>query len=65
MKVLVYCYSAILIYLANIRQESKGRDGKSARFEPHSSRHVGTLGKVFTSSCLYNAMWRPAWLPFG
>ena len=24
------------------------------RFEPHSSRHVGTLGKSLTRSCLYN-----------
>src|SRR6218665_65238 len=35
------------------------------RFEPHSSRHVGTLGKSFTRSCLYNAMLCPAWLPCG
>ena|SRR6218665_145321 len=32
-------------------------------FEFHSSRHVGTLGKSFTRSCLYDVMWRPAWLP--
>ena len=35
----------------------------SSKFEPHSSRHVGTLGMSFTHSCLYNVMWRPAWLP--
>ena len=32
-------------------------------FESHSSRHVGTLGKFFTRSCLYDVMWCPAWLP--
>ena|SRR6218665_1642599 len=32
------------------------------RFKPHSSRHVGTLGKSFTRSCLY-VMWRPARMP--
>ena len=31
-------------------------------FESHSSRHIGTLGKSFTRSCLYDVMWRPAWL---
>jgi len=30
-----------------------------------SSRLVWTLGKSFTSSCIYNMMWRPAWLPCG
>ena len=30
------------------------------RFEPNSNRHVGTLGKSFTCSCLYNMMWCPA-----
>jgi len=33
------------------------------RFEPHSSHHVGTLGKSFTRSCLYKVMWCSAWLP--
>src|SRR6218665_3230538 len=33
------------------------------RVEPHSSHHVGTLGKSFIRSCLYNGMWRPALLP--
>ena len=32
------------------------------RFESYSSHHVGTLGKSFTQSCLYNEMWCPAWL---
>jgi len=35
------------------------------RFESHSNRHVGTLDKSFTRSCLYNVMWRPVWLPCG
>src|SRR6218665_182949 len=26
-------------------------------FESHSSRHVGTLGKSCTHSCLYDMMW--------
>jgi len=26
------------------------------------SRHVWTLGKAFTCSCLYDVMWCPAWL---
>ena len=26
------------------------------RLEPHSSRHVGTLGKSFAHSCPYNVM---------
>src|SRR6218665_253388 len=30
------------------------------RFEPHSSHHIGTLGKSFSHSCLYNVMRRPA-----
>src|SRR6218665_381169 len=30
------------------------------RLESHSSRHVGTLGKSFTRSCLYDVVWRPA-----
>ena len=30
-----------------------------------TSRHVGTLGKSFTHSCLYDMMWHPAWLPWG
>jgi len=34
-------------------------------FKSHSSRHVGTLGKFFTRSCLYDVMWRPTWLPCG
>src|SRR6218665_3343388 len=29
-------------------------------FESHSSHHVGTLGKSFTHSCLYDVMWPPA-----
>src|SRR6218665_581370 len=33
--------------------------------EPHSSHHVGTWSKSFTRCCLYNMMWRPAWLPCG
>jgi len=40
-----------------------GADGRW--FESHFSRHAGTLGKSFTSSCLYDVMWRPAWLPCG
>ena len=34
-------------------------------FESHSVHHVGTLGKSFISSCLYDVMWRPTWLPCG
>ena len=34
-------------------------------FKSHSSRHTGTVGKAFTRSCLYDVMWRPAWLPCG
>ena len=30
------------------------------RFESLASRHVGTLDKSFTRSCLYNMMWRLA-----
>jgi len=41
---------------------------KGRRFKFHFRRHVRTLGKSFTRSCLYNAMWRslprPTWLPF-
>ena len=40
-----------------------GADGRW--YESHSSRHVGTLDKSFTHSCLYNVMWRPASLPCG
>src|SRR6218665_276301 len=32
-------------------------------FEPHSGCYVGTLGKSFTRSCLYNVIWRSVWLP--
>src|SRR6218665_2686332 len=35
------------------------------RFEHHSSRLVGTLGKSFTRNCPYNVMWRPSWLSCG
>src|SRR6218665_1813170 len=35
------------------------------RFESHSSRNVGTMGKSFIHYCLYNVMWRPVWLPYG
>ena len=34
-------------------------------FEFHPSRHVGTMGKSSTRSCLYEVRWRPAWLPCG
>ena len=33
------------------------------RFKPHSSRHVGILGKSFNRNCLYNVMWRPLRTP--
>ena len=36
---------------------------KVAGSTPTSSRHVGNLGKSFTPNCLYDLMWRPAWLP--
>ena len=29
------------------------------RFEPHSSCHIGTLGKSFTHNCLYDVMGCP------
>jgi len=35
---------------------------KGRWFESHSSRHIGTLGKSFTRSYLYDVMWHPAWL---
>ena len=36
---------------------------KVASSNPCTSRHVGTFGKSFTCSCLYDVMRRPAWLP--
>src|SRR6218665_896908 len=33
---------------------------KGHRFESYSSHPVGTLGKPFTCSCLYNVMWHLA-----
>ena len=39
-----------------------GVSGAEGRwFESNSSCHIGTLGKSFTRSCLYNMMWHPVW----